>query len=555
MSLAGQTMPVRGLAFSPDGRRLAGAAGGYDAQGRSSPGDVLVWDLEQRRLIMRLRGHPQAVLSVAVSPDGRWLASADSHGAVRIWDAARGNEIAVLQSLEDPGVTTVECLAFSPDSRLLAAGGAGRSIRVWDASRWDAGGRTPRQPLFTLLHPSPVHSIAFSPDGRVLAAAYGDHTVRAWHLATRTIGLTLRGHTDAVTSVAFSPDGWRLASASQDLTIKVWDATGDRETVPLRDRLKGNRKVEALAFSRDGRWLASASADRAVRIWDVSTGLVVRTFRGHAERIDVVAFSPDGQRLASAGEDRAVIIWTLASGEPHRTMTGFPKAVQGIAFSPDGRWLACSTGGWKSSGTVQLRSLRGDGEIIALADGPDHAAQPGFHKVAFSPDGRWLAAGCDDATIRVWDLAARRPARVLSGHSGPVLDVAFSPDGRRLASASDDRSVKLWDATTGATIATLSSHTGQVSSIAFSPDGRRLASAGQDFTVKLWDPRTLEEDPRAQEIESLGVGWRDLSVAFHPDGRRLAIGGALAILSDLDRSSFPGHLGREGTRPRAQPAG
>jgi WD40 repeat protein len=530
---SGPSAPIHGVAFSRDGRLLAAASGGYDAMGRSLPGEVLVWEVDQGRLVQRLLGHPHSVLAVAFSPDGHRVASSDSSGVVKIWDAASGDEITSPVPIEERDRSTVTSLAFSPDGRLFAAGGLDRTIRFWDASRWDARPAEPQKPLFTLLHPSPVHGLAFSPDGNGLAAAYEDHTVRAWDLRTRTIRLTLRGHVGIVSSVAFSPDGWRLASASHDETIKVWDATRDRRTMPLRDRQAQIREVYALTISRDGRWLASASADRAARIWDLSTGLVVRTLRGHTDSIRELAFSPDGRWLATGGDDHSVIIWDTASGERRRSLTGFPRLVSGVAFSPDGRWLACSTGGWKATGSVQLFNLGRDGEVISLATGGKGDAQPGYIELAFSPNGRRLAAGCDDSTIRVWDLDSRGPARVLPGHSAPVLDVAYSPDGRWLASAAADGAVKLWDAATGATIATLSGHSARVGSIAFDPDGRRLASAGLDLAVRFWDPVTLEQDPRAQEIGSLGVPWAPAGVAFHPDGRRLAIGGSFVSASDL----------------------
>jgi WD40 repeat protein len=115
-----------------------------------------------------------------------------------------------------------------------------------------------------------------------------------------------------------------------------------------------------------------------------------------------------------------------------------------------------------------------------------------IRSVAFSPDGRTLASGSTDQTVRLWEISSGKSLNILRGHTEEVLSVAFSPDGRTLASGSDDQTVRLWEASNGKLLNTLQGHTSRVFSVAFSPDGKILASSGSDGTIKLWDSQTGE---------------------------------------------------------------
>jgi len=226
----------------------------------------------------------------------------------------------------------------------------------------------------------------------------------------------------------------------------------------------------------------------------------------------------EAYRASPRREARDSALAALTAAHPPGLMGilhGQGRAVRSVVFSPDGRTLA--SGGLDK--TVRLWDVRTHKQRGA----PLNGHQKGVASVAFSPDGRTLASAGADGTVRLWDVGTHRQrGAALTGHKGIVLTVAFSPDGRTLASAGADRTVRLWDVRSHRQRGrSLTGHANFVVSVAFSPDGRTLASAGDEGTIRLWSVSSHRQRgrPLTDQIQAV------FSVAFSPDGRTLAAGG------------------------------
>jgi WD40 repeat protein len=453
--------------------------GGSIAAARGDDGRVLIFDAGSGRLVTSLDGHSGNLGAVVYSPDGLRLATCGDDQTVRVWDVAERRSLHSLRG----HVGAVYAVAFSPDGRRLVSGGSDTTVRLWDA---ETGA-----PMLVLHgHSATVDRAAFSDDGRVLASGAVDGSARLWDATTTSDPTVLRGHDYYVYPVAYSPDGRWIATGSWDRTVRVWDAAGGE----LVHVLKGHEEpLGALTFTRDSTRLASWAEDRTIRLWDVATGAEVAPRFRHVsmpyrDSVYTLVATPDGRRLAAAAEGE-VRFWDLQTGAalpPLRLPLAGPRV---LAFSPDGRRLAA---GGNEPKVVVVDAA--SGALVAELVGFEGRVQ----SIAFSPDGRHvLTAGLDPA-LRLWDAETGRLDRTLTGHGLEVLAAVFHPDGTRIASGGHDRSVLIWDAATGLELTRLTGHTSYIFSLAFSPDGETLVSGSGDFTARLWDAFPVARRLRAR---------------------------------------------------------
>jgi WD40 repeat protein len=404
-------------------------------------------------------------------------------GLVAVWQ--RQQAVQQRQTAISRQLAAAADLAFArrPVLSMLLSAEAFRTTPTSEA-RGSVLGQLIRRPgLAAILpHDHRISSVAFSPDRKILAVASPDQianqpelqdkphgNVILWDVVNRTRIARFDTNSDIVRSIAFSPDGTLLATATESRTI-LWDVT-------RRTRL-ASMNGAAFAFSPKGHRLAVISFDFSPRkmkglqvsLFDTASRRLVTTAQRQVGfQVHAATFSPDGKLLAFGGEG---------------------------AVETSGRVKDPAIGLWDVS---QRRGLSFKSAVGIV------------NSLAFSPNGKMLAYGGEDASIVLWSLTRRTDIARLKGHGDVVQGLAFSPDGATLASASSDTTIRLWDVRGRSMVTTLRGHNDPVMSVAFSSDGALLASGSGDATAALWDVRPLETD-----------GHRGLKVAYRPDGGQLA---------------------------------
>jgi WD40 repeat protein len=495
--------PPFSLALSPDGRTLATG---------SLAGTLQLWDTATgRRLSPPLPAHKAGVWSLAFSPDGRALVSTGGDGVLRLWDPATPNATPRQAGVDLPAVD----IHFHPDGRSIALVLANGSIRLWDLT---AGGRPAAPPLAGAA----VRwlTAAFSADGRALAAGGNDGTVQLWDAAGGLpLGPPQTGHTAAVTGLAFRPDGRSLVSAGADGVLVFRDPRSGAPQQSLDSRLG---PVAGLSFSGDSRALALAGLQGLVAVWDAEARFPLgEPFRGRIAPTRRLALSSGGETIATTSGPVAAL-WKRDAGVPFGTVVPLsPAGFRRAAFRRDAKAFAAL------GAELELWSLQG-----AAPQKAQLPAAQGVAALALDPAGRSLATGDAAGQVDLWDLTGPPRAHAVARHGGAVTALAFSGDGENLASGGADGAILVWQRR-AQSLRSRPAGGGAVRALAWSPAGALLAAGGEDGRIVFWHPLS-SAPPRPL--------WRACpgpvsSLAFRPDGRLFAAGcanGSLRFLAFSD---------------------
>jgi WD40 repeat protein/DNA-binding winged helix-turn-helix (wHTH) protein len=485
---AGHRLQVVSVAISPNGKYLL--TGGADKEAR-------LWDVATGTTLKVFAGHRDWINWAAFRFDGKQIVTASRDGTARIWNVETGLTTVELVGHQD----SVQNAVFSPDGTKILTAGEDGTARVWNAQTGTL--------LLTLLgHKRWVNTAVYSPDGRLIATASGDNTAMIWDAETGRHLQTLSQHRGTVLSVAFDSTGKKLITSSSDKTAILWNVDTWERGIDL---IGHEGPVNGAEFSRDGRWILTGSKDGTARVWDAQRGVVVVELRGHRSGINAAVFSPDGEFAFTASGDATARMWSpwlyakLTSFQAH---TGDVKS---IGFSAAGDLLLTAS----SDGKVRIWSARYWNQVAEFVH-PDSV-----ERAVFSPDGSIVATACNDGKARLWETRSGQLKTELIDRKKAINSIAFSNDGEKIVTASQDGTVKIWSVTSNQLFRTLEwapqgTQATEPLSVVFSPDGKLVAAACSDFVIRAWSVETGEA------IFSLNIGTgliHDLS--FSPNGESL----------------------------------
>ncbi|CUA69774.1 Cilia-and flagella-associated protein 52 [Rhizoctonia solani] len=492
--LEGHTDLVTSLAVSPNGSYIA--SGSYDAT-------IRIWDANNGKLVTGpIKAHRQRVTSVAFSPDSTRIVSTGAFDPLRIWLVHSGEQVVSTSSTSE-SFDCIRTAVFSADGSFIISGDDNGSIGYWDAYRGNLISRKPSQ------HSAQINSVAISSDGTRFVSASKDGSVYVWSTETQQTILGPIGDRKDCKQAVLSPNDQFIASHGALNEICLWDAgTGKMAAVVYREEINSGdrRQVKSISFSPDSSQLVSCTDDGTVSIWDLQAATNTSNSPGRVQHgIHSACFASDGSQIVTGGRNGSICLWDTQSGQlVIGPLTGHTGYICSVAISLDGVYIASASSD-KSIRLWDAKDPKGAYKVVEnhtrRADTlkfRDDSRQLLYGSIVYSIGESLNSAITLDSTNNSRDEWA---GEILTNN---VCCNASSADGLFVAWGSADGTVQIWDSKTGQVILSpVSAHTQAVSRILFSPDGTHIVSCSLDNTMRFWPL------PGKPKHEALNTGSAD----------------------------------------------
>jgi WD40 repeat protein len=536
--LLGQPGPTP-IALGDDGHRLAIAYGASD--------QLKLYSLRYSRLrwlVTVPAGRSSAkVDAVAISRNGRLLASADSGGLVTLWSLALPAHPKRLATLS-LGSEAVYGLSFSPRGAALAAADANGSVQRWSLSSPGHLVGSPEHPVTEPVLVAPgrpaLHAVSYSRNGNTIAAVGRDGALVIWHAHAGTTPMaTLTAGTRLLAAVTYSPDSRTLASAGEDGLIHLLRLTKAGSPAIAETPLTGAGPVTSLAFSRDGRYLAAGASDDALRIWSTSRWREIATLPGPAA-VTAAAFTDHDRHILSSDAAGTIRIWqfpppsgyealagvrtlTYSPGEPQLEVTGGKTGRKTIQWDVADEWRPAPAGAWYAA-------------PASAATSGVYASSSGTTTSGTTTSGTTTSGTTTSGTTTSGTTTSGTGTPAVNPQAGGValrqtraatrvIGSALSPNGELFAAAGADHLVWLWNVTDPSQpklLAKLAGFKRWAYTVVFSSSSQTLFAGGAEHTVRIWD---LSQPNAPQELKNsplTGPSSTIKQLALSPDDRTLA---------------------------------